>query len=45
MKFVIQRVKEAKVEVEGKITGQIGKGFLFLSGCLMKIPKKLRINL
>lgn len=32
MKFVIQRVKEAKVEVEGKITGQIGKGFLVLIG-------------
>ncbi len=32
MKFVIQRVNEAKVEVEGKITGQIGKGFLVLIG-------------
>jgi D-tyrosyl-tRNA(Tyr) deacylase len=32
MKFVIQRVKEAKVVVEGKTTGEIGKGFLVLIG-------------
>ena len=32
MKFVIQRVKEASVTVEGKITGEIGKGFLVLIG-------------
>lgn len=32
MKFVIQRVKEAKVEVEGKITGEINTGFLVLIG-------------
>lgn len=32
MKFVIQRVNEAKVEVQGKTTGQIGKGFLVLIG-------------
>lgn len=32
MKLVIQRVKEAKVEVEGKIVGKIKKGFLVLLG-------------
>ena len=32
MKLVIQRVKYAKVEVEGKITGKIEKGFLILVG-------------
>ena len=32
MKIVLQRVLEAKVEVEGKITGQIGKGYLLLVG-------------
>ena len=32
MKFVIQRVKEAKVDVCGKTVGQIGKGYLLLVG-------------
>lgn len=32
MKFVIQRVKEAKVSVENKVVGKIGKGFLVLVG-------------
>lgn len=32
MKAVIQRVTRAKVTVEGKITGEIGKGFLILLG-------------
>ena len=32
MKLVIQRVTEAKVEVEGEIVGQIGRGFLVLVG-------------
>lgn len=32
MKFVIQRVSEASVEVEGKTIGRIGTGFLVLIG-------------
>ena len=30
--MVLQRVKEAEVEVEGKITGQINQGYLLLVG-------------
>lgn len=32
MKLVIQRVKNAKVDVGGKTVGEIGKGFLVLIG-------------
>ena len=32
MRFVVQRVTEAKVEVEGKVTGEIGTGFFVLIG-------------
>ena len=32
MKLVIQKVKEAKVEVENKIVGQIAKGYMVLLG-------------
>ena len=32
MKLVVQRVKNAKVEVEGKTVGKIEKGFLVLLG-------------
>ncbi|TAH66479.1 MAG: D-tyrosyl-tRNA(Tyr) deacylase [Anaerolineaceae bacterium] len=32
MRIVIQRVLEAKVEVKGKTTGQIGRGFLIFLG-------------
>ena len=32
MKIVLQRVLEAKVEVEGNITGKIDKGYLILLG-------------
>ena len=32
MKLVVQRVKNAKVEVDGKVVGKIEKGFLVLLG-------------
>lgn len=32
MKFVIQKVESAKVEVDKKIVGKIGKGFMVLIG-------------
>ena len=32
MKLVVQRVKNAKVEVDGKTVGSIDKGFLVLLG-------------
>jgi D-tyrosyl-tRNA(Tyr) deacylase len=32
MRAVLQRVKEAKVTVEGQVTGEIGAGFLVLLG-------------
>ena len=32
MKIVVQKVKKAKCEVEGKITGEIGKGLMILVG-------------
>lgn len=32
MKIVVQRVKEAKVEVDEKVVGKINKGFLVLLG-------------
>lgn len=32
MRFVIQRVKEASVKADGRITGQIGKGYMVLIG-------------
>lgn len=32
MKIVLQRVLEAKVEIDGKVNGKIGKGYLLLVG-------------
>ncbi len=41
MKFVIQRVKSAKVVVEGKTTGEIGKGFLVFIGVSNEDTKEI----
>ena len=43
MKLVIQRVKEAKVEVEGKIVGKIEKAFWFCWEYQKKTRKKMQI--
>lgn len=41
MKFVIQRVTEAKVEVEGKTIGEIGLGFVVLIGVMDDDTKEI----
>lgn len=33
MRFLIQRVQDASVEIDGRITARIGRGFLVLIGC------------
>lgn len=33
MRLVIQRVREAKVDIEGETVGRIGRGFLVFIGC------------
>ena len=40
MKAVIQRVTNAKVTVDGEITGQIGTGFLVLLGVMQEDTEK-----
>ena len=40
MKLVIQRVKNAKVEVDNNLTGSINKGFLVLLGVTHKDTKE-----
>ena len=40
MKAVIQRVTKASVTVDGKITGQIGTGFLVLLGVMQEDTEK-----
>ena len=32
MRFVIQRVSSASVTIDGKVSGEIGKGFVVLIG-------------
>ncbi|MBR5218466.1 MAG: D-tyrosyl-tRNA(Tyr) deacylase [Clostridia bacterium] len=41
MRFVLQRVTEAKVEVDGKICGQIGRGYLLLVGVANEDTKEI----
>ena len=37
MRAVIQRVSQAQVQVEGKVTGQIGRGLLVYLGLLAQL--------
>ncbi len=39
MKAVVTRVKSASVEIEGKVNGQIGQGYLILLGVGPAIPR------
>ena len=41
MKIVLQRVTEAKVEIDNKIVGQIGKGYLLLVGVVADDTKEI----
>ena len=41
MKFVIQRVKEANVKIDGSIKGQIGLGFVVLIGVCENDTKEI----
>ena len=41
MKFVIQRVQTAKVDVDGVTVGQIGKGFMVLIGVCQTDTKEI----
>ena len=44
MKFVIQRVNHAKVEIEGRVSGEIEKGLLVFIGIGLEMMKRLPIN-
>lgn len=41
MKFVIQRVTESSVKVDGEIIGQIGKGYMVLIGIAQNDSKEI----
>ncbi len=41
MRIVIQRVRKAKVDIEGKTVGQIGKGYLLLLGVSNEDTKEI----
>lgn len=41
MKIVLQRVTEAKVEIDGKTVGKIGKGYLLLVGVVAEDSKEI----
>ena len=44
MKMLVQRVKNAKVSVEGKTTGEIEQGFLVLLALRRRTPRRLWKN-
>ena len=44
MRFVIQRVTEASVTIDGEISGKIGKGYLVLIGVADTDTKECRQN-
>ena len=45
MKAILQRVTEAKVEVDSKTVGEIDTGFLIFSELKTVTPKKRRTHL
>ena len=45
MRFVIQRVTESNVKVDGKVIGQIGKGFMVLIGVADSDTKEIAVFL
>lgn len=44
MKFIVQRVLESSVSVDGETIGKIGKGYMVLIVSAMKIQKRLQIK-
>ena len=42
MRFVIQRVTESSVKVDGEVIGKIGKGFMVLIGVADSETKRWR---
>ena len=44
MRFVIQRVTESSVKVDGEVIGKIGKGFMVLIGVRIRIQKTQQIR-
>ena len=41
MRFVIQNVKEAKVEIDGEVVGSVGKGYMVLIGVSAEDTKEI----